>query len=91
MGGLFLSIYTPYSHEIIFALRLALAAGDELSVDREIEVIDAQLATQAPDRSKIKAALQSVKRIVEGSVKAGLQTAVATGIIHLAGVVLAAL
>jgi hypothetical protein len=62
-----------------------------LSVDREIEVIDAQLATQAPDRSKIKAALQSVKRIVEGSVKAGLQTAVATGIIHLAGVVLAAL
>lgn len=70
---------------------LVLSAYDESSVDRDIEVIDAQLATQAPDRSKIKAALQSVKGIVEGGVKAGLQTAVTTGIIHLVGAVLATL
>ena len=62
---------------------IGLAASEAELLDREIAIVDAELAVAAPNQSKIRAALKSMKELIEGGVKDGLKTVVASGIIHL--------
>ena len=66
-----------------YKAELGLAPANAESLDREIEVVDAELAAATPDQSKVRAALKSIKELIEGGVKDGLKTVVAAGIIHL--------
>jgi hypothetical protein len=66
-----------------YKAELGLAPANAELLDREIEVVDAELAAATPDQSKVRAALKSIKELIEGGVKDGLKTVVAAGIIHL--------
>jgi hypothetical protein len=67
---------------------LGLATQDAQALDREIEVVDVELAARAPDQSRVRWALKSIKEIVEGGVKEGAKTVIARGIVSLLAAVI---
>jgi hypothetical protein len=62
---------------------LGLTPRDAESLEREIRVVDAELAAESPDESRVKQAIRSIKGIVEAGVGGGITSVVATGVIHL--------
>ncbi len=62
---------------------LGLTSQDSEALDREIEAVDAELRAEIPNQSKVRKAIASMRSIIEGGVKDGIKTVIATGVIHL--------